>query len=276
MLSIVARTSFMSCRLAPSTANPIGTPCPSVSRLRLTPLLPRSVGLRPVFFPAQRRLGHRPIHAQPVPVDAVQVVKLLHARLPQLQKDAGLDPFLKAVVGGGLGAQGRSGSTPPIGSRCGARRRWHRHSGGRARAGGRHQSGACSHAWAAAAPAPPTAHRIRGNQSWSRCWVSAAAHGCGRLFAHAPPVPGYSDRLLVRLQPPDRAGLLGVEEHPGSRSMSDTSSGQLPKSQPPDAAESGGGHPAPGRRRVAIVRWCVAGDACTLTATLMIYASHHK
>src|SRR5215210_3698825 len=87
-LSIVARTNFISCRLAPSIANPIGTPWPSVSRLRLTPRLPRSVGLRPVFFPAQWRLGHRPVHAQPVPVNALQFVKLLQARLPEFQEDA--------------------------------------------------------------------------------------------------------------------------------------------------------------------------------------------
>ena len=49
-LSRVSRVSFMSCRLAPATAKPTGTPCPSVSRLRLTPALPRSVGLGPVFF----------------------------------------------------------------------------------------------------------------------------------------------------------------------------------------------------------------------------------
>ena len=57
-LSTVTRTSFMSWRLAPSTARPTGTPWASVSRLRLTPRLPRSVGLAPVFFPTQGRFGH--------------------------------------------------------------------------------------------------------------------------------------------------------------------------------------------------------------------------
>src|SRR3712207_3859399 len=105
MLSMVARTSFMSCRLAPSIANPIGTPCPSVSTLRLTPCLPRSVGLRPVFFPPERCLRHRAIPTQPGPVNAVPVVKLRHPRLPELEKDAGCDPFLKAIMGGGLGTE---------------------------------------------------------------------------------------------------------------------------------------------------------------------------
>ena len=52
-------TSFMSCRLAPSTPPARGIPRPSVSRLRLVPLLPRSVGLGPVPFSPQRSFGHR-------------------------------------------------------------------------------------------------------------------------------------------------------------------------------------------------------------------------
>src|SRR5919202_87513 len=105
MPSIVARTSFESCRLAPSTAKPIGTPCPSVSKLRLTPCLPRSVGLRPVFFPPERCLRHRSVHAQPAPVNAVQLIELLDARQPQFLENSGVDPLLKAVVRGGLGTQ---------------------------------------------------------------------------------------------------------------------------------------------------------------------------
>src|ERR671932_2684695 len=106
-LSMVARTSFMSCRLAPSTATPIGTPCPAVSRLRFTPCLPRSVGFGPVFFPPERCLRQRSIHAQPGPINPVQFIELLHPGEPQLLKDARLDPFLKAVMRGGLGTQVR-------------------------------------------------------------------------------------------------------------------------------------------------------------------------
>src|SRR5438067_1547224 len=101
MLSIVSRASFMSGRFAPSTANPIGTPSASTSTLRLAPLLPRSVGLGPVFFFSQRGLGHAAVHAQPGPVDAHEVVILQQALLPEGQKDARLDPLLEAVVGGG-------------------------------------------------------------------------------------------------------------------------------------------------------------------------------
>src|SRR5512142_245793 len=99
ILSSVGRLSFISWRLAPSIAKPIGTPCPSVSRLRFTPLLPRSVGLGPVFFPAQRRFGHRPVHREPLPVNPMQLIKLLDSRLPQLEEDSGFDPLLKAIMG---------------------------------------------------------------------------------------------------------------------------------------------------------------------------------
>src|SRR5688500_2920293 len=95
----------MSCRLAPSIVRPSGTPFPSVSRLRLTPLLPRSVGFRPVFFPPERCLRHRSIHAQPVPVDTFQFIKLLDPRVPEFLKHASLNPLLEAVVSSGLGTQ---------------------------------------------------------------------------------------------------------------------------------------------------------------------------
>jgi hypothetical protein len=78
-------------------------PCPSVNRLRLTPPLARSVGFGPVFFPPEWRLGHRAVHAQPVPVNALQLVKLCHSRVPELQEDVRGDPLLKPVVCGGLG-----------------------------------------------------------------------------------------------------------------------------------------------------------------------------
>jgi hypothetical protein len=77
---------------------PIGTPCPSVSRLRFTPRLLRSVGLGPVFPPAQWGLGHRPIHREPVPVDSTQLLKLLGASLPEFEEDACLHSLLKAVM----------------------------------------------------------------------------------------------------------------------------------------------------------------------------------
>jgi hypothetical protein len=80
-------------------------PAASTNRLRLTPFLARSVGFLPVFFPPEGRLGHAAVHTQPGPVDPLPLVVGQQARLPQLLEDAGLDPFLKAVVGGGTGAK---------------------------------------------------------------------------------------------------------------------------------------------------------------------------
>src|SRR3972149_4884421 len=94
ILSRVACTNFISCRLAPSIASPTGTPCPSVNRLRLTPCLPRSVGLGPVFFPAERGFGHRPTHPQPPQINAFQLVELLDGHPPEWEKDTRLCPLL--------------------------------------------------------------------------------------------------------------------------------------------------------------------------------------
>jgi len=73
-------------------------PLASTSRLRLAPLLARSVGFLPVFFPPEGCLGHAPVHAQPGPIDAFQAIVFQQACLPDLKKDAGFDPFLKTVV----------------------------------------------------------------------------------------------------------------------------------------------------------------------------------
>ena len=99
-LSMVARTSFISCRLAPSIARPSGTPWPSVSRLRLTPDLPRSVGLGPVFSPPSGadRSSLRPSRASPTRSrTAHQTARLQLARA--VPKNARFYPGLKPIVG---------------------------------------------------------------------------------------------------------------------------------------------------------------------------------
>jgi hypothetical protein len=73
--------------------------CPSVNKLRFTPLLARSVGLDPPgIFTTQRGLAHRPIHAQPGPIYLFQFIKLLYPFLPQFEEHSGLNPLPVAVV----------------------------------------------------------------------------------------------------------------------------------------------------------------------------------
>ena len=69
----------------------------------MAPCLPRSVGFLPVFFPPEGRLGHAPVHRQPIPVEALVVVVGHQAGLPHGLEDPLLDPELEAVVGGGAG-----------------------------------------------------------------------------------------------------------------------------------------------------------------------------
>jgi hypothetical protein len=60
--------------------------------------LPRSVGFLPVFFPPEGSLGHAPVEALPVPVDADPVVVLAEGDLPQLAKHTPLLPPLEVSV----------------------------------------------------------------------------------------------------------------------------------------------------------------------------------
>src|SRR5438876_4520057 len=114
MLVNVSRTIFMSLRLAPSTARPIGMPAASTNWLRLTPCLARSVGFLPVFFPPERRLGHAAVHAHPGPVDPLHVVVGHQAYLPPLFKHPRLDPFLESVMRRGTWAKARGVQLFPL------------------------------------------------------------------------------------------------------------------------------------------------------------------
>src|SRR5215203_398940 len=98
MLLSVGSSSRLSCVLAPSTATPRGTPAPSVKTERFTPDFARSVGFGPVFFPAQRRFGQRPVDALEVPLNALQIVVLQERHVPQLAKHAALGPLLKIMM----------------------------------------------------------------------------------------------------------------------------------------------------------------------------------
>src|SRR5438309_11998535 len=107
MLLRVSTNILKSFLFALATHKPTGRPLASTSNERLVPLLARSVGLGPVFSPRQGRLAHRPIHRKPSPVDPVEGVVLGQTGLPEAQKEAALDPGLKAVVGCGAWANAR-------------------------------------------------------------------------------------------------------------------------------------------------------------------------
>jgi hypothetical protein len=74
------------------------------------PILARSVGFLPVFFPPEGGLGHAPVEALPFPVDADYVVVLVQGDLPQGAEDAPLLPPLEVPVQAAAGAElGRDG-----------------------------------------------------------------------------------------------------------------------------------------------------------------------
>src|SRR5712675_1760626 len=98
MLWIVSSSILKSFRLAPSIASPTGIPAASASKLRLTPPLARSVGLGPVFFPAQWRLRHRAVRGQPRPADPLEPVVVQKSPLPELQEHSALRPLLKPSI----------------------------------------------------------------------------------------------------------------------------------------------------------------------------------
>ena len=100
--------------LAPAMTTPSGTPLASVSTLRLTPRLPRSVGLRPLFFPAQGRLAHAPVCAQIPPVHPGQRVILGHRQRPQPLPDACFHPFHEPVVRRAVRTNPRRVQRPPL------------------------------------------------------------------------------------------------------------------------------------------------------------------
>ena len=62
------------------------------------------MGLGPVFFPTQRGFRQRPVHCQPVPLDAAQFIKRLDPFLPEFEKDARLHPGLKTIMRRRMGA----------------------------------------------------------------------------------------------------------------------------------------------------------------------------
>src|SRR5215210_6658589 len=118
MASRVGRISLWSLRLAPSIAAPRGTPRPSVSSERFTPRLPRSVGLGPVFPPAERGLAHRPVQRQPRPIDAAKGVVGQQPLAPERREHPSAGPFLEPPVRRGGRADARLPERVPLAPRA--------------------------------------------------------------------------------------------------------------------------------------------------------------
>jgi hypothetical protein len=84
---------------------PDGDPLPVREHAALDTGLAPVGGIGPRFSPTQRRLGHGPIHRQPVPLDPLQFVKALDSSSPELEEHACFHPGLEAVMGRGMRAQ---------------------------------------------------------------------------------------------------------------------------------------------------------------------------
>ena len=98
---------------------------PWANRLRLTPPLPRSVGLGPVFPPAQGRFGRRPYSANSSPAPSVRRVPVPPATAPRTRQPTesqvgqpGADSAFhwQRSVEDAIGARsGTRGRPPPMG-----------------------------------------------------------------------------------------------------------------------------------------------------------------
>src|SRR5262249_7892380 len=95
----------------------------------------------------------------------------------------------------------RSAAGRPIGSPCGARRKWHQHSDDPARAAVRPQSDADSHALGARVAGQPTGHRKCETRSSCDCLVCVYVSVVVVVMSSCRKYTSYSDRLLARLYP---------------------------------------------------------------------------
>src|SRR5437764_9062519 len=142
MLSIVGRSSFLSWRLAPSIVRPMGTPCPSVSRLRFTPLLPRSVGLGPVFSPPKGAAGSWPRPSRASSSQSRTAHQTAPPLLARVREKHWLSPTLESDHARWNAYTARSDPGPAIGSPFAAHKRWHQHKLDRTRVDVPHQNDA--------------------------------------------------------------------------------------------------------------------------------------
>src|SRR6266571_6770692 len=97
MFSSVARSSRKSLVFAPAISSPCGAPLPSHSSERF-PLFGSIGGIGAGLVPAQRRLAHRTVARQPLPLDPVCLVVGEQSLPPELLEHARPRPLLKAAM----------------------------------------------------------------------------------------------------------------------------------------------------------------------------------
>ena len=98
--------------LAPAMTTPNGPPVASTARLFLVPDFPRSVGLRPVFFP-ETGFAQTTIDGLPFPIDATQRVAFFQQDRPQLDENIISHPGLKPPMNRAIVAK-RLGQMIPL------------------------------------------------------------------------------------------------------------------------------------------------------------------
>ena len=109
----VTSNSFTSCTLAPLATNDSGTPRASTSRLLLRPFFSPIRGVGAHAFDGQRSLSQASIQALPAPGDALHLIVLSQAGLPNLQEKAFSLPLLEVSVHG-AGAAKLPGQCLPL------------------------------------------------------------------------------------------------------------------------------------------------------------------
>src|SRR5262245_23436436 len=149
---------------------PNGHPVALGQQAALDPAFGAIGGIRAGFFPPQvvPWSWHHPCSASPTRCPGARqtgprpLARVSRRRPQRPTPDTGHGPWIWHIT--------RSDSGPPTGSRCGARKKWHRHSGDPVRADGHRQSGGYSLVRGAAVRARSTAHRKYGTPWSSGCW----------------------------------------------------------------------------------------------------------
>lgn len=98
MESMVASRSLQSCRFAPSSTAAKGPPSASTKILFFVPSFPRSVGLGPIFSPAEPGLVGASVGGLPCPIKAAEFVAFGNKLFPDALEKTLFHPLLEPVM----------------------------------------------------------------------------------------------------------------------------------------------------------------------------------